>query len=67
VGRVAFKRRVTPLKGDHVFALPYASCLSTFVGAEVAAAGEVLIADGITATIRAPGLRLFVLVLAPRV
>jgi hypothetical protein len=30
VGRVAFKRRVTPLEGDHVFALPYASCLSTF-------------------------------------
>ena len=30
MGRVAFKRRVTPLKGDHVFALPYASCLSTF-------------------------------------
>jgi hypothetical protein len=30
VGRVAFKRRVTPLKGDHVFTLPYASCLSTF-------------------------------------
>jgi hypothetical protein len=30
VGRVAFKRRVTPLKGDHVLALPYASCLSTF-------------------------------------
>jgi hypothetical protein len=30
VGRVAFKRRVTLLKGDHVFALPYASCLSTF-------------------------------------
>jgi hypothetical protein len=30
VGRVAFKRRVTPSKGDHVFALPYASCLSTF-------------------------------------
>jgi hypothetical protein len=30
VGRVAFKKRVTPLKGDHVFALPYASCLSTF-------------------------------------
>jgi hypothetical protein len=30
VGRVAFKRRVTPLKGDHVFVLPYASCLSTF-------------------------------------
>jgi hypothetical protein len=30
VGRVAFKRRVIPLKGDHVFALPYASCLSTF-------------------------------------
>jgi hypothetical protein len=30
VGRVALKRRVIPLKGDHVFALPYASCLSTF-------------------------------------
>jgi hypothetical protein len=30
VGRVAFKRRVIPLKGDHVFAPPYASCLSTF-------------------------------------
>jgi hypothetical protein len=30
VGRVAFKRRVTPLKGDHVFALLYASRLSTF-------------------------------------
>jgi hypothetical protein len=30
IGRVAFKRRVTPLEGDHVFALPYASCLSTF-------------------------------------
>jgi hypothetical protein len=35
------------------------------VGAEVEAAREVLVADGITATIRAPGLRLFVLVLAP--
>jgi hypothetical protein len=30
VGRVAFKRRVTPLKDNHVFALPYAPCLSTF-------------------------------------
>jgi hypothetical protein len=30
VGRVAFKRRVIPLKGDHVFTLPYASRLSTF-------------------------------------
>jgi hypothetical protein len=30
VGRVAFKRRVTPLKGNHVFALPYASHFSTF-------------------------------------
>jgi hypothetical protein len=30
VGRAAFKRRATPLEGDHVFALPYASCLSTF-------------------------------------
>jgi hypothetical protein len=29
VGRVAFKRRVIPLKGDHVFALPYASRLSS--------------------------------------
>jgi hypothetical protein len=29
-------------------------------------AREVPVADGITATIRAPGLRLFVLVLAPR-
>jgi hypothetical protein len=35
-------------------------------GAEVDAAWEVPVADGITATIRAPGLRLFVLVLAPR-
>jgi hypothetical protein len=25
VGRVAFKRRVIPLEGDHVFALPYAA------------------------------------------
>jgi hypothetical protein len=30
VGRVAFKRRVALLEGDRVFALPYASCLSTF-------------------------------------
>jgi hypothetical protein len=30
LGRVAFKRRVTLLEGDRVFALPYASCLSTF-------------------------------------
>jgi hypothetical protein len=30
VGRVYFKRRVTSLKGGHVFALPYAPCLSTF-------------------------------------
>jgi hypothetical protein len=30
VGRVAFKRRVTSLKGGHVFALPYAPCLSIF-------------------------------------
>jgi hypothetical protein len=28
VGRVAFKRRVTPLKGNHVFALP--SCIMSF-------------------------------------
>jgi hypothetical protein len=28
VGRVAFKRRVTPLKGNHVFALP--SCITSF-------------------------------------
>jgi hypothetical protein len=30
VGRFTFKRRVTPLKGDHVFAFPYTSCLPTF-------------------------------------
>jgi hypothetical protein len=30
VGRVAFKRRVTPLKDGHVFVLPYAPCLSIF-------------------------------------
>jgi hypothetical protein len=28
VGRVVFKRRVTPLKGNHVFALP--SCIVSF-------------------------------------
>jgi hypothetical protein len=28
VGRVAFKRRVTPLKGNHVFALPL--CIVSF-------------------------------------
>jgi hypothetical protein len=28
VGRVAFKRRVTPLEGSHVFALP--SCIASF-------------------------------------
>jgi hypothetical protein len=28
VGRVAFKRRVTPLKGDHAFAPP--SCIASF-------------------------------------
>jgi hypothetical protein len=28
VGRVAFKRRVTPLEGNHVLALP--SCLASF-------------------------------------
>jgi hypothetical protein len=28
VGRVAFKGRVTPLKGNHVFALP--SCIASF-------------------------------------
>jgi hypothetical protein len=36
------------------------------VGAKVEAAREVPVADGTTATIRASGLRLFVLVLAPR-
>jgi hypothetical protein len=35
------------------------------VGAEAEAAREVPVADGITATIRASGLRSFVLVLAP--
>jgi hypothetical protein len=28
VGRVAFKRRVTPLEGNHVFTLP--SCIASF-------------------------------------
>jgi hypothetical protein len=28
VGRVAFKRRVTPLEGNHVFVLP--SCIASF-------------------------------------
>jgi hypothetical protein len=28
VGRIAFKRRVTPSKGNHVFALP--SCIASF-------------------------------------
>ena len=28
MGRVAFKRRVTPLKGNHVFALPL--CIASF-------------------------------------
>jgi hypothetical protein len=40
--------------------------MAPVVGAEVEAAREVLVADGITATIRASGLRLFVLVLALR-
>jgi hypothetical protein len=40
--------------------------MAPVVGAEVGAAREVPVADGITATIRASGLRLFVLVLAPR-
>jgi hypothetical protein len=33
--------------------------MASIVGAEVVAAKEVLVTDGITATIRAPGLRLF--------
>jgi hypothetical protein len=37
------------------------------IGAEAEAAREVPVTDGITATIRAPGLRFYVLVLAPRV
>jgi hypothetical protein len=40
--------------------------MAPVVGAEVGVAREVPVADGITATIRASGLRLFVLVLAPR-
>jgi hypothetical protein len=40
--------------------------MASAAGAEVEAAREVLVADGITATIRASGLRLFALVLAPR-
>jgi hypothetical protein len=33
--------------------------MASIVGAEVAVAEEVLVADGVTATMRAPGLRLF--------
>jgi hypothetical protein len=33
--------------------------MASIVGTEVVAAEEVLVTDGITATIRAPGLRLF--------
>jgi hypothetical protein len=33
--------------------------MASVVGAEVAVAKEVLVADGVTATMRAPGLRLF--------
>jgi hypothetical protein len=33
--------------------------MASVIGAEVVAAEEVLVADGITATIRSPGLRLF--------
>jgi hypothetical protein len=40
--------------------------MASAAGAEVEAAREVPVVDGITATIRASGLRLFVLVLAPR-
>jgi hypothetical protein len=40
--------------------------MAPVVGAEAEAAREVPVADGITATIRASGLQLFVLVLAPR-
>jgi hypothetical protein len=62
----------TPQHGDWCSAHPGGSewgsaggQMAPAVGAE-AAAGEVLVADKITATIRARGLRLFVLVLAPR-
>ena len=40
--------------------------MSPAIGAEAEAAREVLVADGITATTRAPGHRAGVLVLAPR-
>jgi hypothetical protein len=40
--------------------------MAPVVGAEAVAVREVPVADGITATIRASGLRLFVLVFAPR-
>jgi hypothetical protein len=40
--------------------------MAPVVSAKVGAAREVPVTDGITATIRASGLRLFVLVLAPR-
>jgi hypothetical protein len=62
----------TPLHGDRCSAHPGGSewgstggQTTPVVGAEVAA-GEVLVTGEITATIRARGLRLFVLVLAPR-
>jgi hypothetical protein len=40
--------------------------MAPVVGAEAEAAREAPVTNGITATIRASGLRLFVLVLAPR-
>jgi hypothetical protein len=62
-----------PPRGGRCFARPGGSewgsaggLTAPVVGVEVQAAQEVLVADGITATIRAPGLQLFVLVLAPR-
>jgi hypothetical protein len=41
--------------------------MASAVGVEAEAAREAPVAGGVTATIRASGLRLFVLVLAPRV
>jgi hypothetical protein len=46
VGRVAFKRGVIPSKGDHVFAPPYASRLSTFRAPGWGTPGILLVVGG---------------------
>jgi hypothetical protein len=73
LGRSCLYTGTTPPRGGRCPTLPGGSewgsaggLTAPVVGAEVEAAREVPVADGITATIRASGLRLFVLVLAPR-